>query len=466
MRCYTQNIDGLEAREGLRLDLARGKGNKRRFMKKHYEAPLPAQTQNTDFDGGCEVVQLHGDLDRLRCNMCATKYTWTDEATDIYLEGAAPKCEACTMKSDQRQATGKRGLTVGALRPNIVLYGEEHPSNTLLTPLIPFDIGSQPEVLIIMGTSLKVFGLQKVVRDFAKAVHAHKSGKGRVIFVNRTRPAESVWEGIIDEFVAMDCDEWVTDLKKRREDLWMRQGELELKVTKNTGVRRKRKSEMETELEDKPVKKAKIVVEIPQKVKGSQFKPKKESLAPIITTPPTTPHRRKSTNWKRQLPIDSSIRAILSPLAQAKRPLASPLVTPTVKGGRITPQQPLFSPITPDMTLHGSSNLKMHVHLDDGQLEIQESDHSENEPDNDRIQIEDDDTEQDVDADTPSRGVGGRRVMTRANEQSTAWPELSAILEDRQDEELARLLLAREAQLSGHIPEAGKSYKERMFPMA
>src|ERR1700761_604679 len=39
MRCYTQNIDGLEAREGLVTDLRRGKGNKRRLMKKHYEAP-------------------------------------------------------------------------------------------------------------------------------------------------------------------------------------------------------------------------------------------------------------------------------------------------------------------------------------------------------------------------------------------------------------------------------------------
>ena len=54
MRCYTQNIDGLEARVGLSMNLLRGKGSKQRFMKKNFEAPLPERTENTDFDGGCE----------------------------------------------------------------------------------------------------------------------------------------------------------------------------------------------------------------------------------------------------------------------------------------------------------------------------------------------------------------------------------------------------------------------------
>ena len=58
MRCYTQNIDGLEAREGLTMDLSKGKGSKRRFMKKNYDLPRPTQTENTEFDGGCEVVPV------------------------------------------------------------------------------------------------------------------------------------------------------------------------------------------------------------------------------------------------------------------------------------------------------------------------------------------------------------------------------------------------------------------------
>src|SRR5271169_4550233 len=155
-------------------------------------------------------------------------------------------------KNDKREAKGKRGMSVGLLRPNIVLYGEEHPSNHLLAPFVPFDLGSKPEVLVIMGTSLKVFDLQKIVKDFAKQIHSRKNGKGKVIFVNRTKPAESVWEDVIDRYVAMECDDWVRDLRVRREDLWLRQGELDLKVTK-PAAKRKRK---DSETSDRPAKKS------------------------------------------------------------------------------------------------------------------------------------------------------------------------------------------------------------------
>ncbi|KAL2395185.1 NAD-dependent histone deacetylase HST3 [Exophiala dermatitidis] len=355
MRCYTQNIDGLECREGLVTDLARGKGNKRRFMKKHFEAPRPAHTPGTDFDGGCEVVQLHGDLANLRCTMCATQFEWTDEETDIYLQGAAPGCPKCKAKSEQRRASGKRGLATGALRPNIVLYGEDHPSNTLLTPLIPFDAGCQPEVMVIMGTSLKVFGLQKIVREFAKAVHARKNGKGKVIFVNRTRPAESVWDGIIDSFVAMDCDDWVDDLKTRRPDLWLRQGDIGLTVTKSTQPsKRKRKSaDGDETVGEKRVKRAKVVVEVPK-------------VAVTNTSPPAIPSTpsKKQTNSDRRykVPLDYPGRAILSPLAQARRPTVSPLSSPVRMDDehgapepmrRSTPRRPTVSPFTPGV-LSGS----------------------------------------------------------------------------------------------------------------
>ncbi|EXJ95005.1 hypothetical protein A1O1_00123 [Capronia coronata CBS 617.96] len=345
MRCYTQNIDGLEGREGLVTDLARGKGNKRRFMKKHVEVPRPAYIPGTDFDGGCEVVQLHGDLEKLRCTMCATQFEWTDEETDIYLQGAAPGCPKCKAKSEERQASGKRGLATGALRPNIVLYGEDHPLNTLLTPLIPFDAKCQPEVMVVMGTSLKVFGLQKIVREFAKAVHARKNGKGRVIFVNRTRPAESVWEGIIDDFVAMDCDDWVDDLKTRRPDLWLRQGDIGLTVTKSAQPKRKRKSGEEDEVAMKrPVKKAKVVVEIP----GTTV----SNLPKILTTP----SRTKANLGRFKLPSNYPTRGILSPLAQARRPPISPLSSPVRMDDEIvvanpirrgTPKRPMVSPFTP-----------------------------------------------------------------------------------------------------------------------
>lgn len=316
MRCYTQNIDGLEAREGLCMELGRGRGNKRRFMKKNYEAPRPSDIQGTDFDAGCEVVQLHGELSNLRCRVCATEQEWTESETEIFLEGAAPRCEKCAEKSDLRQATGKRGLVVGELRPNIVLYGEDHPQNSMLVPLIAFDQSSSPDVLVIMGTSLKVHGLQKVVRDFAKVVHAQKNG--RVIFVNRTRPSESQWDGVIDDYVAMDCDEWIDDLRKRREDLWLRQGELDLKTTKAVSQKRKRKSTDETDAEvSRPKKRTLVSVDIPV-LKSIRSKNGSKSAK---LRPKSTPIKPLTTGWKNQ---NRSFSGILSPLVR-QRPEFSPL---------------------------------------------------------------------------------------------------------------------------------------------
>ena len=91
-------------------------------------------------------------------------------------------------------------------------------------------------MLIIMGTSLKVHGLKKLVKDFAKVVHAtgtgttpngspkvQKSWQGKVVFVNKTAPG-SEWSDVIDYHVAGETDEWVEkvleDWKKMRPSDW------------------------------------------------------------------------------------------------------------------------------------------------------------------------------------------------------------------------------------------------------
>lgn len=89
-------------------------------------------------------------------------------------------------------------------------------------------------MLIIMGTSLKVHGLKKLVKDFAKAVHSHSSAAststakpkrwtGKVIFVNKTAPGGE-WSDIIDYHVSGETDAWVSkveeDWRKMRPADW------------------------------------------------------------------------------------------------------------------------------------------------------------------------------------------------------------------------------------------------------
>ncbi|THH23088.1 hypothetical protein EUX98_g8094 [Antrodiella citrinella] len=184
LRSYTQNIDGLEERAGLlgtscQEVRTNGKGKAKLRVK---------DVRN---------VQLHGDIHRVR--------------------------------SEARVARSARRLTIGTLRPAIVLYDEPHPLGDDIGVIHSTDITRKPDMLIIMGTSLKVHGLKKLVKDFAKAVHeaapvgtssitpspfvsvAKGGGKhwaGKVIFVNKTAPG-SEWDGIIDYHVAGETDRWV-----------------------------------------------------------------------------------------------------------------------------------------------------------------------------------------------------------------------------------------------------------------
>jgi NAD-dependent SIR2 family protein deacetylase len=223
VRNYTQNIDMLESREGLCTELERGTGNRTRFSQKFQREPRPTvETGASTPDSGVEVVHLHGSLDKLRCGLCAKPSSWDEEDRhQATLAGEAPDCPWCVANSAHREGKGRRSLAVGRLRPDIVLYGEEHPSAHLVAPLITHDLSLGPDILLILGTSLRVHGLKVMVREFAKAVH----GKGgKVVFVNMTKPPESIWGDVIDYWVEWDCDAWVADLKERRKDIWLPQG--------------------------------------------------------------------------------------------------------------------------------------------------------------------------------------------------------------------------------------------------
>jgi NAD+-dependent protein deacetylase SIR2 len=133
-------------------------------------------------------------------------------------------------------ARSARALKIGTLRPAIVLYDEVHPLGDEIGAIQTIDIGRKPDMLIIMGTSMKVHGLKKMVKEFAKVTHAKSSSSsscsspknekqfvGKVVFVNKTPPG-SEWDGIIDYHVLGDTDSWVEkvieDWKKSKPSDW------------------------------------------------------------------------------------------------------------------------------------------------------------------------------------------------------------------------------------------------------
>ncbi|KAG2155621.1 DHS-like NAD/FAD-binding domain-containing protein [Suillus clintonianus] len=223
VRSYTQNIDGLEERVGLRgssSQQARTSGKKKSKLK-------VKEVRN---------VQLHGDIHRVRCTFCSAEMPCTEEHLYAFKNGKAPNCPECVLRSEARVARSARALKIGTLRPAIVLYDEPHPLGDDIGTIQTMDIARKPDMLIIMGTSLKVHGLKKLVKDFAKVVRAtgtgttpngtpkvQKSWQGKVVFVNKTPPG-SEWSDIIDYHVAGETDAWVDkvleDWKKTRPSDW------------------------------------------------------------------------------------------------------------------------------------------------------------------------------------------------------------------------------------------------------
>ncbi|KAK4096186.1 hypothetical protein N658DRAFT_436644 [Parathielavia hyrcaniae] len=261
VRCYTQNIDQLEERVGLSTSLSLGVGSKYRFsaragrnsaaarglksagassdasnsMSQHPDpGPTPddvpsstpsaptATSAPTAPNRGVECVFLHGSLAGLRCFVCGRTASWEEDTRlSDTLAGNQPTCPHCAGATAAREERGKRALGVGKLRPDIVLYGEEHPQAHLISPLIQHDLSLGPDMLLILGTSMRVHGLKVLVKEFAKAVHDRG---GKVVFVNFTKPPESVWADIIDYWVEWDCDAWVSDLQQRKPALWLPPG--------------------------------------------------------------------------------------------------------------------------------------------------------------------------------------------------------------------------------------------------
>lgn len=167
------------------------------------------------------------------------------------------------------------------VRPNVVLYGEENPASESISSIVSHDLRLGPDLLIIMGTSLKVHGLKILVKEFARTVHSKKNGK--VIFVNSSPPAESTWRETIDCWIDMKCDDWARD--KFRD----RQTQIPFKVGKLAIMQVPQKSSSEQDKEN--------IQTTPSNAVGSKFTKSSPSKSPKSTLPtPPASHRRALSN--------------------------------------------------------------------------------------------------------------------------------------------------------------------------
>ncbi|KAI3327461.1 DHS-like NAD/FAD-binding domain-containing protein, partial [Ustulina deusta] len=137
LRCYTQNVDMLEAKAGM------------------------------DWEVDC--IPLHGSLANLKCHLCHEAYEWQDYRChieeyiikDCNTENSDTEdgndedelmlplpCPRCNGRFEARKEAGMRLLPIGQLRPSMVMLDETHPQGEEIAHLARRDESASPDLLL------------------------------------------------------------------------------------------------------------------------------------------------------------------------------------------------------------------------------------------------------------------------------------------------------------------------------
>ncbi len=124
------------------------------------------------------TVQLHGAINEALCQYCG----WNGLRISESFSEACPRCQEVALDREKR---GKRRSGIGRLRPNMVLYREEHPRGETIGATAEQDIREGLDAILVVGTALKAPGAKKLVRELCRAV---KARDGLTIWVSNALP--------------------------------------------------------------------------------------------------------------------------------------------------------------------------------------------------------------------------------------------------------------------------------------
>jgi NAD-dependent SIR2 family protein deacetylase len=197
LRVYSQNVDGLELKSGLTTFGA-------------YDT----------HDQSATCVPLHGSLQQMRCQSCGSTYS-SDPYLDTLTSGELPTCLTCEGLAEARAELNLRvRRTSSFLRPDVVLYGEDHARGEDIAEIWKKDIGVA-DLLLVVGTSMKVDGIQTMIRTFAQSI-SRKHGKKKApflssIYLNTELSSQQRWSNVFDCWVKGDCELFAKTLLERSE---------------------------------------------------------------------------------------------------------------------------------------------------------------------------------------------------------------------------------------------------------
>ncbi|GME91458.1 unnamed protein product [[Candida] boidinii] len=207
LRLYTQNIDCLESQ----------------LPNLQTITPLNSNTvsslnTNSKIKNYPTTIQVHGNVQLLSCSKCQFITEMNPKYFDnlMHTDEIHPSCPECTDLNYVREIAGKRKQVVGILRPRIVLYNEFHPDGEIIGEISTFDLKKRPDCLIVVGTTLKIPGIRRLVKEMARVVH---SNNGYVIWINIDEPSMSIVDYVefFDLIVVGDCQK-IPDIVNKYEN--------------------------------------------------------------------------------------------------------------------------------------------------------------------------------------------------------------------------------------------------------
>lgn len=317
------------------------------------------------------VIPLHGTLKNLSCQTCKHSVLMSDYLP-VLEEGEPILCPQCQSFEDARAISGFRTRGVGVLKSGVVLYGEEHNEGDRVGAVTSRDLmrGRRPDLLIVAGTSLKVPGTKRLVKELSKVIkpppktpndsgeeeeeeeevddeeggtthhHPKKPPPIHTIFLNNEFPSPcGLWKDTFDVWVKGNVDQFIRLVDQERKN----QEELKLKKAREKMERERRK-------EERLFKRAHSTSQItfsssavdPTSTGTMTEQDQILALPSSLPTAPLTPTRRRSTpNLQNSKPIQPKlILRVSKPCTKKSSTSCINSKSKTVHGTPMTTQPP------------------------------------------------------------------------------------------------------------------------------
>ncbi|KAL8948996.1 MAG: hypothetical protein Q9222_004867 [Ikaeria aurantiellina] len=176
LRLYTQNVDGIDTSL----------------------TPLATSVPLASKGPWPRTIQLHGGLEKMVCSKCNHL---EDFEPSLFDGPQPPPCTHCVETDKVRtDHAGKRSHGIGRLRPRIVLYNEYNPDDEAIGTVVGSDLRARPDAVIVVGTSMKIPGVKRIVREMCGVVRARRDGVA--VWVNHDPPPvgkefEDCWDLVV-----------------------------------------------------------------------------------------------------------------------------------------------------------------------------------------------------------------------------------------------------------------------------